>query len=408
MAGYAELHCISNFTFLRGASHPRELVERAHALGYRALALTDECSVSGVVRAHVAAKDVGLHLIIGSEFTLESGERLVLLAINREGYRQLTRLITLARRSSSKGHYRLDRDDLAGALLDHCLALALCDPTPAPPDAMRLRYETLAALARTLKTFMPGRLWLTLEQPGYGADHLHRQHLEALSQRLAIPLVATGNVHMHSREQQMLQDTLTAIRHQQPVFAIKHCLSPNAERHLRSLKLLRSTYRAALLNESVAIAERCRFSLDELRYEYPSELVPDGLSPTQYLRRLVTQGMQKRWPEGTNEKVLNQIEHELGLIAELEYEGYFLTVYDIVCFARSQDILCQGRGSAANSAVCFALGITEVDPARMEILFERFVSRERNEPPDIDVDFEHERREEVMQYIYRQIGRAHV
>ena len=256
MAGYAELHCISNFTFLRGASHPRELVERAHALGYRALALTDECSVSGVVRAHVAAKDVGLHLIIGSEFTLESGERLVLLAIDREGYRQLTRLITLARRSSSKGHYRLDRDDLAGALLDHCLALALCDPTPAPPDAMRLRYETLAALARTLKTFMPGRLWLTLEQPGYGTDHLHRQHLETLSQQLAIPLVATGNVHMHSREQQMLQDTLTAIRHQQPVFAIKHCLSPNAERHLRSLKLLTSTYRAALLNESVAIAEQ--------------------------------------------------------------------------------------------------------------------------------------------------------
>ncbi len=405
MSGYAELHCISNFTFLRGASHPGELVQRAFELGYRALALTDECSIAGVVRAHTAARELGLHLIIGSEFTLENGDRLVLLVMNREGYRELTRLITASRRHAAKGHYRLSANDLCTDSLQNCLALVVSDPAPASEGVLASRYQALFQHTRRMQKLMPGRIWLALEQPGYGSDHIHRQSLQDLSQKTGVPLVAAGNVHMHIRVRQSLQDTLSAIRCQKPVAAIKHALAPNAERHLKTQAVLERIYPRSLLDESIKIADRCRFSLDELHYRYPCELVPDDLSPAQYLRQLVDSGIQKRWPDGPAGKVSRQIEHELSLIAELGYEGYFLTVYDIVCFARSRNILCQGRGSAANSAVCFALGITEVDPTHMEILFERFVSRERNEPPDIDVDFEHERREEVMQYVYRRYGR---
>ena len=405
MSGYAELHCISNFTFLRGASHPGELVQRAFDLGYRALALTDECSVAGVVRAHTTARELGLHLIIGSEFVLENGDRLILLVTDREGYRQLTRLITTARRHAAKGHYHLDASDLCADSLQNCLALIASDPTPTSEAALASRYQALFRHTRHIQKLMPGRVWLTLEQPGYGSDHIHRQSLQEFSKKSGVPLVAVGNVHMHTRARQSLQDTLSAIRCQKSVNAIRHALAPNAERHLKTQAVLERIYPRPLLDETINIADRCCFSLEELRYRYPCELVPDDLSPTQYLRQLVNSGIHKRWPNGPTEKVLHQIEHELGLIAELDYEGYFLTVYDIVCFARSRNILCQGRGSAANSAVCFTLGITEVDPAKMEILFERFVSRERNEPPDIDVDFEHERREEVMQYVYRRYGR---
>lgn len=405
MSGYAELHCLSNFTFLRGASHPGELVQRAFELGYRALALTDECSVAGVVRAHTAARELGLHLIIGSEFTLHNGDKLILLVMNRQGYRELTRLITAARRHAEKGCYQLNADDLCAARLQNCLALIASDPTPAPSTALPLRYQAVLQHTQRMQKLMPGRVWITLEQPGYGADHIHSQSLLAVSQQTGVPLVAAGNVHMHIRARQPLQDTLCAIRCQQSVADIRHTLAPNAERHLRTQSILEHIYPRPLLDESIRIADQCRFSLDELRYRYPCEQVPDDLSPTQYLRQLVDSGIRKRWPDGPIEKVTRQISHELSLIAELGYEGYFLTVYDIVCFAKSRGILCQGRGSAANSAVCFALGITEVDPAHMEILFERFVSRERNEPPDIDVDFEHERREEVMQYVYRRYGR---
>ena len=405
MSGYAELHCISNFTFLRGASHPGELVQRAFDLGYRALALTDECSVAGVVRAHTTARELGLHLIIGSEFILENRDRLILLVTDREGYRQLTRLITTARRHAVKGHYHLDGSDLCADSLQNCLALIASDPTPTSEAALASRYQALFRHTRHIQKLMPGRVWLALEQSGYGSDHIHRQSLQEFSKKSGVPLVAVGNVHMHTRARQPLQDTLSAIRCQKSVNAIRHTLAPNAERHLKTQAVLERIYPRPLLDETVNIADRCCFSLDELRYRYPCELVPDDLSPTQYLRQLVNSGIRQRWPNGPTEKVLRQIEHELGLIAELDYEGYFLTVYDIVRFARSRNILCQGRGSAANSAVCFTLGITEVDPAQMEILFERFVSRERNEPPDIDVDFEHERREEVMQYVYRRYGR---
>jgi len=402
---YAELHCLSNFTFLRGASHPEELVRQAHALGYRALALTDECSVAGIVRAHVAARACNLSLIIGSEFLLADGPRVVLLAKNRTGYRNLTRLITRARRAAAKGSYRLLSTDILAAQITGCLGLLPCNPTPTIKTTLKCRYRRLEQNAAWLQQLMPGRVWISVEQPANGFDYEHLHYLQNISTRTGIPLVAAGNVHMHVRSRQKLQDTLTAIRLGMTIHEIGHRLSANAERHLRTLPLLGKIYPAKLLRESMNLAQRCTFSLDELHYSYPSEFVPSNLTQTDYLHQLTIKGMQNRWPDNPPEKVKQQIAYELELIRELGYEAYFLTVYDIVHFARTHNILCQGRGSAANSAVCYCLGITEVDPAHMDLLFERFISRERNEPPDIDVDFEHERREEVMQYVYSKYGR---
>ncbi len=399
MMGYAELHSLSNFTFLRGASHPEELVRQALDLGYRALALTDECSIAGIVRAHLAARECGLPLIIGSEFTLADGPRLVLLATSHSGYRCLVQLITRARCSAPKGQYRLTIDDVSGQSLNDCLGLLLCDPGPVPTAELSRHNEALELDTGWLGEILPNRAWISVEQPSNGCDRQHLDCLRSVSNRTGIPLIATGNVHMHTRERQCLQDTLSAIRQGITVTHGKGYFHSNAERHLRSLPLLRRTYPAELLDETVAIADQCRFSLDSLQYQYPAESSPDTPNPTAYLRQLTEEGMRRRWPEKIPKKVRKQVDHELALIEELGYEAYFLTVYDIVQFARSRNILCQGRGSAANSAVCFSLGITEVDPARLNILFERFISRESNEPPDIDVDFEHERREEVMQYI---------
>ena len=389
---YAELHCLSNYSFLRGASHPEELVERAHALGYRALAITDECSVSGVVRAHQKAKELELHLIIGSEISLVDGPRLVLLATNRLGYSQLCRLITLGRRRADKGSYRLSRSDLEQNLSD-CLALL--------PVTLETGDDVLSWFA----TSFSGRAWLTVELLRDGLDRRRLQHSECLAERYRLPRLATGDVHMHVRGRRALQDLLTAIRLNIPVAELGYACLPNGERHLRTRDDLLTLYPTALLEETVRVAERCGFSLDELRYEYPDDDTPPGLTSTAYLRQLTEQGITRRWPDGCPSKVRTQVEHELALIAELRYEAFFLTVWDIVRYARERHILCQGRGSAANSAVCYCLGITEVDPARMNLLFERFLSRERNEPPDIDVDFEHQRREEVVQYIYAKYGR---
>jgi len=390
---YAELHTLTNFTFLRGASRPEELVERAVAEGYTALAITDECSIAGVVRAHVAARAASLKLIVGSELRLADGPKLVLLAINRAGYAALCALITLGRRAAQKGAYCLTRADMESLDLDHCLALLLPDEEP-----------TVEA-ARWLAKLFPERAWLTVELHHGPRDAARLAMLEKFGRQCGLPLVAAGNVHMHRRSRRPLQDVLTAIRLNRPVAQCGFALFPNGERHLRRREVLARIYPAGLLAESVRIAERCRFSLDELRYEYPDELIPAGITPAAHLRRLTEAGLQRRWPQGESSKVRQLIEHELALITELRYEPYFLTVHDIVRFAREQGILCQGRGSAANSAVCYALGITEVDPSRMEMLFERFISRERDEPPDIDVDFEHERREEVIQYIYAKYGR---
>jgi error-prone DNA polymerase len=390
---YAELHALSNFTFLRGASHPEELVETAAALGYEALAITDECSMSGIVRAHMVAKALGLKIITGSELRLRSGRKLVALARNRNGYAALCRLITRARRAADKGSYALTRPFFEDGLAD-CIILWV------PDDKLLLDAED-----HWIRETFRDRLWIAVELLADGRQKERLQALQDLGRRLRLPLVASGDVHMHRRSRRVLQDTLTAIRERVTIDQAGFLLYQNGERHLRSMDVLQQVYPRELLEASVRIAADIDFSLDELRYEYPDEIVPDGETPASYLRRLTKQGMQRRWPGGVPGKVVRLVEHELELIADLKYEPYFLTVHDIVTFARSRDILCQGRGSAANSAVCFCLGITEVDPGRMEMLVERFISKERNEPPDIDVDFEHERREEVIQYIYGKYGR---
>jgi error-prone DNA polymerase len=401
LPAYAELHCLSNFTFLRGASHPEELVKRAAGLGYSALAITDECSLAGVVRAHVAAKDAGLPLVIGSEIRLQDGPRLVLLATDREGYGNLADLITRGRRRTKKGSYSLDWSDLDGGLPGCLVLLTFPHPCPLPEG----EGEKLIQHARGVAERFPGRGWIAAELLQGPDDRARLAGLRELGKACGLPLAAAGDVHMHVRSRKPLQDTLTAIRLGTPVHACGHALFPNAECHLRLRMRLAQIYPAELLAETVRIAERCRFSLDELRYEYPEELVPAGETPASWLRKLTGEGLQRRFPEGASQKIRDLVERELALIAELRYEPFFLTVEDIVRYARSRGILCQGRGSAANSAVCYLLGITEVNPAKQELLFERFISKERNEPPDIDVDFEHQRREEVIQYIYRKYGR---
>jgi len=392
LPAYAELHCLSNFSFLRGASHPEELVARAHQLGYGALAITDECSFAGAVRAHAAAKECGLPLILGSEIQLADGPKLVLLATDRDGYGNLSELITRGRRRGVKGRYALETKDLDQGL-PGCLALLVPGAAPAVPHA------------RWLAERFPARAWIAAELLCGANDRTRLAALRALGEACALPLAAAGDVHMHLRSRRRLQDTLTAIRLCKPLAQCGQALYPNAERHLRLRLRLANLYPRELLDETLRIAARCTFSLDCLRYEYPEEIVPPGATPSGHLRALAAAGLARRFPEGVPHKVHALVEHELELIAELGYEPYFLTVHDVVSFARSRNILCQGRGSAANSAVCYALGITEVDPARMSMLFERFVSRERNEPPDIDVDFEHQRREEVIQYIYAKYGR---
>lgn len=399
LPAYAELHCLSNFSFLRGASHPQELVRRAAQLGYSALAIADECSMAGVVRAHVEAKACGLPLIIGAQFRVyDAPFTLVALAQNRAGYGNLCELITRLRRASpKKGEYRLHLADIEPGALADCLLLAAPDRgTPLP---------RLLDVARWLLTGFSGRCWFAVTLLRQLDDEAWLARLRETSELSAIPLVATGDALMHVRSRQALQDVLSATRLGRPLTDCGRQLQPNAERHLRSRLRLSTTYPADLLAETLRVAERCRFSLDELRYQYPAEVVPEGRTPAQHLRELTEQGAARRWPGGTPDKVRAQIEHELALIAELRYEHYFLTVADIVRFARGEKILCQGRGSAANSVVCYCLGVTEVDPARQTVLFERFLSKERNEPPDIDIDFEHERREEVIQYLYNKYGR---
>ncbi|MDW3715766.1 MULTISPECIES: error-prone DNA polymerase [unclassified Pseudomonas] len=392
-AGYAELHCLSNFSFQRGASSAAELFERAKQQGYAALAITDECTLAGIVRAWQAAKASALPLIVGSEMAIENGPRLVLLVEDLGGYQRLCRLITRARRRAAKGEYRLLAEDFEGAL-DGLLALWLPGE---PADEEQGRW---------LRARFPGRLWLAVELHRGPDDASRLARLQALAAELAIPAVAAGDVHMHARGRRALQDCMTAIRHHCTLAEAGQRLFPNGERHLRSLAVLERFYPPALLAETRVIAARCRFDLGEIDYQYPRELVAEGHTPVSWLRHLVATGIHERWPGGASDKALEQVEHELSLIEELGYESYFLTVHDIVRFARSKGILCQGRGSAANSVVCFVLGITELDPSRFNLLFERFLSKERKEPPDIDVDFEHERREEVMQYVFRRYGRG--
>lgn len=391
MSDYAELHCLSNFTFQRGASSAQELFERAARLGYQALAITDECTLAGIVRAWEASKKTGVKLIVGSEMQIEKGPKLVLLAENLTGYQALCGLITRARRRSAKGSYRLLQEDFV-APLDGLLAIWL-----SAGDTTALPW---------LRSVFPELLWLGVELHRGADDSARLQRLLELAAAHDLPAVACGDVHMHARGRRALQDCMTAIRHHLPVAEAGAHLFANGERHLRRLEELGELYPPELLAQTLRIVERCSFDLSQLNYHYPHELVPAEHDPTSWLRVLVERGAAERWPKGVPAAARAQIEHELELIAELKYESYFLTVHDIVRFAREQHILCQGRGSAANSSVCFALGITELDPTESRLLFERFLSRERNEPPDIDVDFEHERREEVIQYVFRRYGRT--
>ncbi|KQZ68285.1 DNA polymerase [Rhodanobacter sp. Root561] len=392
MTSYAELHCLSNFSFGRGASSARELFERAKTCGYSALAITDECSLAGIVRALEASRAAGVPLIVGSEIQLDDGPKVVVLCETKEGYTSLCRLITTGRRASEKGTYRLTLADVATGLPGTLVLWA-------PDLVVDMNH------GRWVRQTFGDRAWLAVELHRGPNDARRVRELEAIGRELDLPLVAASDVHMHVRRRLALQHTLTAIRHRVPVAEAGGLIARNGERHLRRRHVLAKLYPEALLEESARISARCTFTLDELRYRYPAELVPVGHTPTSWLRQLTEEGARWRWPDGVSEKVRKQLEHELGLIESLRYEPYFLTVHDIVRFARSQGILCQGRGSAANSSVCFALGVTEVDPMKMSLLVERFISKERNEPPDIDIDFEHERREEVIQYIYRKYGR---
>jgi error-prone DNA polymerase len=442
---YAELHCKTNFSFLEGASHADELVRRAAELDYRALAVTDRNSLAGVVRAHIAAKEVGLPLVIGAETTPADAPPVVLWATDRASYGRLCRLITRGRRQAPKGECALILDDVAEfadgliAGVKAELQNANCTTTlRVVPEIENCRtsaieklqfraghpsagfagcrvaegwscnLQSLDSQLTAYRDIFHDRCYL-LAELYYGADDQARLvELQHLSRALGIPLVAAGDVHYHMPARMVLHDVLTAIRHGTTVAAAEGTLLfPNAERHLRRLEEIRALFAAApeTIARTIEIAERCRFSLDELRYEYPTELAPEGQTPLEYLTQLTWQGAAERYPTGVPEKVRRQLEYELELVRDLRYESYFLTVWDLVRFARSKNILCQGRGSAANSAVCYCLGVTSVDPATCDLLFERFVSRERNEAPDIDIDFEHERREEVLQYVYEKYGR---
>ncbi len=399
MTAYAELQVTSNFSFLRGASHPEEMVERAAELGCRALALTDRNTLAGVVRGHEAAQRNGLYFIPGARLDLQDGPSLLCLPTTRHGYGALSRLITTGRRRAPKGECHLTREDVAAAAdpTGHVF-IAVPPVTPGDDFADDLAWyrDRLAA-----------PLHLAATHYHRGDDDRRLARLADLAETHGVPLVATGDIHQHDPARRRLHDTLTCIREHCTIDNAGWRLEANAERHLKSPAELARLFRHhpdALAN-TVTVAERCRFSLAELRYEYPDEVADDGRTPRETLAELTWAGAAERYPDGIPPRVRKIIEHELALIAQLEYEPYFLTVEDIVRKAHELGILCQGRGSAANSAVCYCLGVTSVDPAQIDLLFERFISAERDEVPDIDVDFEHERREEVIQYIYGKYGR---
>jgi error-prone DNA polymerase len=395
---YAELHCKTNFSFLEGASHPDELVQQAAELRLRALAVTDLNSLAGVVRAHVAAKEVGLKLLVGAEITPVDAPSVVLLATDRSAYGRLAQLITRGRRQAEKGTCRLIFEDVA----EFADGLLACVLLPEVSDE-----ETAADYLPRYREAFNDRCHLLAELFCGADDRLRLQTLMRIARQYRLPLVAANDVHYHDPSRQQLQDVLSAVRHGTTVAELGHRRFPNAERHLKSPAAMRRLFAECpeAVSRTVELADRCTFLLDELRYEYPEELCPAGLKPIEHLSRLAWEGARWRYPQGIPENIRHLLEYELVLITELQYEAYFLTVWDLVKYARSRDILCQGRGSAANSVICYCLGVTSVDPVQIDLLFERFVSKERNEAPDIDIDFEHERREEVIQYVYDKYGR---
>ena len=390
---YAELNCITNFSFLKGASHPEELVETAATIGYSAIAITDECSFSGIVRAYKSAKKHKIKMIVGSEFKVHENLNLILLASSKQSYKEISSLITKGRFRESKGNYKIVLDDVLS--LKETIIIAKC-----------LDIIDVEKSIKKLKSVFPENFWIGLSNHYEG----NRQNIENLliqvSDKYKIPITAIGDVHMHIPQRRFLLDTIAAIRNNAKISELQpDCLFNNSERYLRPLSRLERLYPVSFIKESLVIANRCTFDLGEINCEYSDIVVPKTYTTKSYLRYLLEKGIKNRWPHGESKAIRELIEHEFSLVSELNYENFFITVEDIVSFAKSQGILCQGRGSAANSVICYCLGITEVDPSRIEMLFERFVSRERNEPPDIDVDFESGRREEVIQYIYERYGR---
>ncbi len=446
MADYAELQVTSNFSFLRGGAHPEELVETAAALGHRAIAITDINTLAGVVRAHTAAKAAGIRVIIGARLDLEDGASLLCLPCDRAAYGRLTRLLTLGKRRASKAECRLTRADVlthaegqilivlppdevgewGGETGEHLPArpfetaqgrlLRVSGPSKGThPEEAAKPASRRALFADDLTDWaarLPGSVYLAASVHYRGGDKARLKHLAALAERAGAPLVATNDVLYHIPERRPLQDVLTCIREHCTIRSAGFRLGANAERYLKPPAEMARLFRdhPDAVHRTVEIAGRCRFSLDDLRYEYPDALAGPGRTVQEELEYRTWLGAEERYPrsahpDGLPGEVRAQLEHELALIAKLDYAPYFLTVYDMVRFARRGSILCQGRGSAANSAVCYCLGITAVDPARSDLLFERFISEEQGEPPDIDVDFEHERREEVIQHVYATYGR---
>ncbi|HSK39005.1 MAG TPA: error-prone DNA polymerase, partial [Arenibaculum sp.] len=400
---YAELQVTTNFSFLRGASHAEELALTAAALGHRAIAVTDRNTLAGVVRAHLAARGAGIRLVVGCRIDLQDGPSLLAWPTDRAAYGRLSQLLTLGnRRAAAKGRCLLYRRDL----YDHADGMLFA---ALPPDR-------LADLSSGTG-YVPGlveyrdrfgrRLHLAAVHRYRGDDARRITRLADLARELRVPLLATNDVHYHAPERRVLQDVMTCIREHCTIHEAGYRLDANAERHLKAPDEMARLFRhyPQAVARTVEIAEACTFSLDELRYEYPDEITSGGRTPQQELEHLTWAGAAGLYPEGVPDDVRAQVAHELALIGQLGYAPYFLTVHDIVRFARGRGILCQGRGSAANSAVCYCLGITAIDPVRIDLLFERFISAARDEPPDIDVDFEHERREEVIQYVYAKYGR---
>ncbi|MEP3480323.1 MAG: error-prone DNA polymerase [Fuerstiella sp.] len=421
---YAELHCKTNFSFLEGASHPDELVASAIAQGLSALAITDRNSLAGIVRAHSAARKSDLKLLIGAEIvpdrrstgkvshgsTADNLAAIVLLATNRKAYGNLSELITTGRRRAPKGECRILLKDIQRFQE----GLLCCIPLSTESQRRHARtYETdcntevSPEQLKVYQTIFGDRCYALAELHHGPHDEQRLQRWIQLCESLNLPLAAANDVHYHEASRRPLHDVVTATRCNDSLPNLTGELHVNGERHLKSPTGMQAVFRNhdRLLQTTIEIADRCHFSLDELKYEYPEELIPEGTTAANHLKQLSWRGAKRRYPNGVPEKVIDLLKHELQLIAEMNYEAYFLTVYDIVRFARSRDILCQGRGSAANSVVCFCLGITSVDPSRIDVLFERFISKERDEAPDIDVDFEHERREEVLQYLYERYGR---
>ena len=399
MFQYAELEVTTNFSFLHSASHVEEIVKTSAKLGLSAIAVADRNTLAGVVRAHRAAKEADIQLVIGVRLDLQDAPSLLCFSTDRNGYARLSQLITLGRRRAPKGKCEIYLEDV----FDHSSGQIFIS---LPPDNIDERYTFHL---RHLRKALGRDVWLAAHCKYNGNDAARLWELEKISTKTNVPLVATNNVRMHIPDRKPLMDAITCIREHCTIDQAGFRLDANAERHIKSPEEMARLFRCypEAITRTIEIAERCQFSLDELSYEYPDVEAPPGTTPQEELARLSWDGANGFYPDGIPDKVYRLIEHELKLISDLNYAPYFLTVYDIVRFARSQGILCQGRGSAANSAVCYYLGITAIDPTRIDLLFERFISTERNEPPDIDVDFEHERREEVIQYIYEKYGREH-